>query len=512
MECGPTKKSARTPLDSLPPPNRPANNKFRQMLVLCSVLSDTYADNSIALATCFCLLATCMFSIFNCKNYSAPNAKKQRRVRDAQAQLQTQQMNDKSKTIWNKAAPPPAFEHPVSVALTGARGMVGTGVVSTLIQGGRCKHIVMLDVLTEADDFQAQAEAAFNDHGVRLHYVCADITNKHDMCDPTGLVQTTLKQANVQVMLHIAALVGPFFPTPAYLKVNYQGTLHVLDACKVANVGAVVDCSSPSTRFDGSNIRGLNEEEVWTSLNQSYQGLHEYARTKALGEQAVLQAATTTKLSTCAVAPHQVYGPSDRLFLPSLLRNAKKGRLRVMGYGNNCVSFTHESNIAHALLLAAGALVAHVEWKRKGSVDDGSALCVMGKAGAKVNGEYMVVTDATSEYPAGLAINFWDAIDDALVQTELGPIRSGAKGICRLPYYGLLLPIAYLGSVFTRITGRFVNITPFTIRMLVIDRYFDIGKASALLGYTPLVSFDDPRGWRASVEACYTYVAKEDGW
>ena len=86
------------------------------------------------------------------------------------------------------------------------------------------------------------------------------------------------------------------------------------------------------------------------------------------------------------------------------------------------------------------------------------------------------------------------------------------RGICRLPYYGLLLPIAYLGRVFTMLTGRFVNITPFTIRMLVIDRYFDIGKAKSLLGYKPIISFYDPNGWRAAVEEVYKRTAKEDGW
>ena len=31
--------------------------------------------------------------------------------------------------------------------------------------------------------------------------------------------------------------------------------------------------------------------------------------------------------------------------------------------------------------------------------------------------------------------------------------------------------IAHLGEVFTAITGRFVKLTPFTIRMLIIHRY-----------------------------------------
>ena len=484
------------------------------LLSFLDSLSNADPHTLVVTSVCVVIASLSFHSVINLTAYSSSGAQRQRNQRNAQALAQTKQMNIKSKAIWDNSAPTaaPKFLHPLSVALTGARGMVGTGVISTLQKGGRCKHIVMLDVLPEAEDFQEAAKSVLKEYGVHLYYVCADITNKAAMCDPQGSVQQTLKKANVQAMLHIAALVGPFFPTPAYIKVNYTGTLHVVAACKVAGIGALVDCTSPSTRFDGSNICGLNEQEVWVSLGETYQSLHEYARTKALGEQAVLQAAKDSQLSTCAVAPHQVYGPSDRLFLPALMRTAKKGVLRVMGHGNNCVSFTHESNIAHALLLAAGALVAHVEWKQAGSVDDGSTLARFGQAGAKVNGEYMVVTDSTAEYPAGIAINFWDAVDDALQQTNIAPIRSGSKGVCRLPYYGLLLPLAYAGRLFTAMTGRFVKITPFTIRMLVIDRYFDIGKATSLLGYTPLVSFDDPNGWRAAVQAVYERTAQEDGW
>ena len=115
-------------------------------------------------------------------------------------------------------------------------------------------------------------EDALKNYNVHLYYVAADITDKDAMCNPDGLVQRIFHQAEVQTMLHIAALVGPFFKIPLYMKVNYQGTLNVLDACRAAGIGAVVDCSSPSTRFDGSDICGLNEEQVWTSLHERYQG------------------------------------------------------------------------------------------------------------------------------------------------------------------------------------------------------------------------------------------------
>lgn len=270
---------------------------------------------------------------------------------------------------------------------------------------------------------------------------------------------------------------------------------------------------------------GADEDEIVARLGGQMKGLHEYATTKAMGERAVLEASKEGEdgeepLSTCAVAPHQVYGPSDRLFLPALIRTAKKGALFVMGSGANHVSFTHESNIAHALTLAAGAMAAHVAWVRAGSPEISESHAryaradehTQGRLAARVVGEYMVVTDSTEEYPAGMAINLWDAIDDATSKAGLGSIRKGARGFFKLPYYGLLLPIAQLGRAFTALTGKFVNITPFTIRMLVIDRFFDIGKAYRLLGYTPLVTFRDPEGWEAAIDAAVARVRREDKW
>ena len=50
---------------------------------------------------------------------------------------------------------------------------------------------------------------ALKNYDVHLYYVSADITDKDAMCNPDGLVQRTFHQAQVQTMLHIAALVGP---------------------------------------------------------------------------------------------------------------------------------------------------------------------------------------------------------------------------------------------------------------------------------------------------------------
>ena len=80
-----------------------------------------------------------------------------------------------------------------------------------------------------------------------------------------------------------------------------------------------------------------------------------YAESKAYAEIAVREA-HSPELKTIAIAPHQVYGPHDKLFLPNLLDAAGKGLLRIFGNGKNMVSFCHVDNYCHGLICGTDCL------------------------------------------------------------------------------------------------------------------------------------------------------------
>ena len=63
-------------------------------------------------------------------------------------------------------------------------------------------------------------------------------------------------------------------------------------------------------------------------------------------------------LLTVAVAPHQVYGPRDYLFLHNFLLNAK--RLRVFGPGDNLVACATSTITATVRIVARGRPLAVV--------------------------------------------------------------------------------------------------------------------------------------------------------
>ena len=341
----------------------------------------------------------------------------------------------------NRTGLPPV---PAVCAVTGGTGFVGARLVEMLIERG-AKLVRCLDIVPPpADAWQHP----------RIEYIVGDICNKDALAK---LV------AGADCVWHNAAAVGPFHPYELYFKVNYEGTLAVIRACKEAGVRKIVMSSSPSTRFDGSDIDGLTEAEMPPLPQQRY--LQTYAETKAMGEKALTDACCD-ELMTCAVAPHQVYGPRDNLFLPNMLEAAGTGRLRIFGPGTNRICFTHVDNYAHGLIIAERAL----------------------RPGSAALGQFYIVTDgATHPHPDGY-LNFWDTIDEAAVAMGFVSLKSKFH----LPIW-LLTILAYVCEAVGYLLGITLKLNLFNVRVLTMHRWFDISAAEKDLGYKPVVDFKE--GW-----------------
>ena len=330
-----------------------------------------------------------------------------------------------------------------SYVVTGGKGMVGKRVLKMLVDSG-AKRVTSLDIV----------ETPESEKLPKVNYIICDIEN---------LAELTEHTKNHDIMIHTAALVGPFHPKEKYLKVNYKGTLNVIEACKANSIRALVDCSSPSTRMDGSDILGAESSQLQYAENRY---VHEYARTKALGEIAVLRA-NCESLRTCAVAPHQVYGEEDLLFLPNIVKAAHRGLLRVFGDGENIVSFTYVDNIAYALHLAGNVLMSN-------NYRD-------------VAGKFYVVTDGDAQY-------FWKVINDGCKKQGLAPIFD-KMFIGR--YWALIL--GYLAEFFSKITGSNSKLTSFSVKMIMNNRYFSIKEAQTDFGYEPIYKFEE--NWTRCIAA-----------
>jgi nucleoside-diphosphate-sugar epimerase len=338
---------------------------------------------------------------------------------------------------------------PKVCVVTGGTGFVGQRLVEMLVERGAQK-VVSYDIVPKpADAWEHPA----------IEWIVGDICDLEHMCRVF---------AGADCVWHNAAAVGPFHPRDLYFKVNYQGTLNVIEACRRVGVHKIVMSSSPSTRFNWTDLDGFREDEMPKLPQKRY--VQPYAETKALGEVEMLKA-NSAELMTIAVAPHQVYGARDNLFMPNVLEAAGTGKLRVFGSGENRICFTHVDNYCHGLIIAERAL-----YKRSPAL-----------------GRFYIVTDGdTHPDPRGF-LKFWPTIDTAIVAMGFTSLYSKFK----LPYL-LLMALAYVCEMISWVTGKTLKLNVFNVFMLTMNRWFFIDAAERDLAYKPIVPFKD--GWEDTIQ------------
>ncbi|KAK4388952.1 3beta-hydroxysteroid-dehydrogenase/decarboxylase isoform 2 [Sesamum angolense] len=84
-----------------------------------------------------------------------------------------------------------------------------------------------------------------------------------------------------------------------------------------------------------------------------------YSATKAEGEALVIKSNGSDGLRTCCIRPSSIFGPGDKLLVPSLVAAARAGKSKfIIGDGNNMYDFTYVENVAHAHICAERALAS----------------------------------------------------------------------------------------------------------------------------------------------------------
>ncbi|MEM0927199.1 MAG: NAD-dependent epimerase/dehydratase family protein [Planctomycetota bacterium] len=155
---------------------------------------------------------------------------------------------------------------------------------------------------------------------------------------------------DVDAVIHTAAVAGVWGAYEAFHRINTLATLHVIDACRRNRIDTLVFTSSPSVTFGGNDQCGVDESEPYP---ERY--LCAYPETKALAERAVVEA-HSDELRTCSLRPHLVWGEDDPHLLPRVIDRALRGRLRIVGDGQNLIDTVHVINAAAAHLDALDRL------------------------------------------------------------------------------------------------------------------------------------------------------------
>ncbi len=243
-------------------------------------------------------------------------------------------------------------------------------------------------------------------------------------------------------VFHVAALSAPWGRAQDFYAINVQGTEHVIEGCQAHAVPLLINVSSPSVVFDGSDQHMLSEHAPYPQ-----RWLSPYGATKKMAEERV-RAAHSRSLATINIRPKAIFGPGDTTLLPRLITAARAGRLPQIGAGANRVDLTYVENVVHALLLALTAPAAH--------------------------GKTYTITN--NEHP-----QLWAVI--RLVLRELG-----LRAELRTVPYSVMLLAARAMELAARVTQREPLLTAYSVAILARTQTYDISAAQRDLGYAPLLS------------------------
>lgn len=265
-----------------------------------------------------------------------------------------------------------------------------------------------------------------------------------DLADPAALERACDGQ---RLVFHAAGRVSDWGPRQGFVRVNVEGTAHLIAACVGTNVERLVHLSSLTVLGLPNDARSIDEATPYAT---PLSGDH-YTATKIAGEQLVRAASAEGRLATTVVRPGAVWGLGDRLIVPRIVRLLRRGLMPVIGDGKNVLGLSHIDNLVEGIILAGRT--------------------------PRAAGEVYHLTD-------GEEVTAAEALAQVAGAYGLPPPRT------HVPYWAVYSLATALEAA-ARATGRTEApaITRYGVRLVACDCRYDISKARGQLGYQPQVSF-----------------------
>ncbi|ROV95496.1 hypothetical protein VPNG_08911 [Cytospora leucostoma] len=337
------------------------------------------------------------------------------------------------------------------VLITGGCGFVGSHIVSDIL----LKYEPTADV--HVIDIKQQKEVPG-----ATYYKC-DISSRSD-------VEAIFRRCKPKTVFHVACPDSANVQPALFRKVNVTGTHNLLLAAQdTGTVKAFIyTCSSSVIHDNHSDL--VNGDESWPVLTYPAQK-RAYSLTKAEAEASILAANRAngdSSMLTASIRVCAAFGERDYTTFGKIAANARQGKAKMqIGNGQNLHDVTYISNLVDAHLLAAqGLLRAH------GQPPPSPATRVDGEAFFISNDEHIL---------------FWE--HSRAIAASVGfPVKK--EDIWVVPIW-----VAYLSALIAEwyvwlLTGgkQVPIITREAVRLVVINRTFNIDKAKRVLGYRPKIT------------------------
>jgi len=212
--------------------------------------------------------------------------------------------------------------------ITGANGFIGSNLIEKLIEKG---HLVKALILEGTDEKNLEV---IQDN---IEKVYGDIT-KPETLTPI------FSEKDIDVVVHLAALLSDWGPDRIFMKVNYEGTKNVLDAAINAGVKRFVFMSSLTVH----GFKNFDEADE----NTPYDPYNGYARSKKAVEDLLNK---TDEIETVIVRPgFVIFGPRDRLFTYEAYYRVETGKLfGIINKGRALTCYSYVENLVDGLILVS---------------------------------------------------------------------------------------------------------------------------------------------------------------
>lgn len=220
------------------------------------------------------------------------------------------------------------------IVVTGGAGFIGSHLVDSLIQEGN--EVVIIDNLSTG------YKKNINSHA---HFVNVDIR------DFKSLKETT---KGIDILYHLAALprIQKSIDNPLLTsEVNIQGTINILESCRLNMVRRVIFTSSSSV-YGSSKKLPLTEDQLLSPASP-------YALQKCVAEEYCKLYSHLYGLDTVILRLFSVYGPrqaGEEKYATAVGKfihlHKQKKSLPIYGSGTQKRDFTHVTDVTNACILA----------------------------------------------------------------------------------------------------------------------------------------------------------------
>lgn len=262
-----------------------------------------------------------------------------------------------------------------------------------------------------------------------------------DIRDPAVIRQAI---QGVDTVYHLAAVFRRAgVPDSEYREVHVDATRQLIELSAAAGVGRVVHCSTVG-------VHGSVSEDAPATEDAPFHPGDIYQLTKLEGEQMALETADRTGVPLTVVRPGPIYGPGETRLL-KLIGGVALGRFRLLGNGSPHFQMVYIDDLTRAFQLAAESGLA-----------EGRTYIIAGDEAPTLNELVHEIADVAHVNSPRLRLPVW-------------PFWL-AGAVCE----AVCIPFGIDPPIYRR-----------RVKFFTSNRWFDISRARAELGFAPKVALRD---------------------